>query len=189
MKKKSAKVTLILAILIVGLVGYYAFLSNKARSNKEGAVMTAAQNALSRDLEKDYPGTVKEVVKYYTEIEMCFYGQDCSAEEIEKLGLQARRLYDDALLANNEQETYLARLKSDIQSFRDSKRRMTSASVAASTNVVYFDKDGYECARIQCGYNIMEGNVSKFVKQEFVLRRDKERRWKIYGWKTVTDNK
>ena len=189
MKKKSAKVTLILAILIVGLVGYYAFLSNKVRSNNERSVMTAAQNALSRDLENDDPGTVKEVIKYYTEIEMCFYGQDCSAEEIEKLGMQARKLFDEALLLNNEQDTYLSRLKADIQSFRDNKRRMTSASVAASTNVVYFDKDGYECARIQCGYNIMEGNVSKFVKQEFVLRRDSQRRWKIYGWKTVTDNK
>lgn len=185
--KKSAVVTIVLAVLIVGLVGYYAFLSNKAKSDNSNTLMTATQSALSRDLEKDYPGTVKEVIKYYTEIEMCFYGQDCSEQEIELLGMQARQLYDDELLRNNELETYLARLKSDIQSFKDQKRRMTSASVAASTNVVYFDRGEDECARIQCGYSIMEGNVSKFVKQEFVLRRDEERRWKIFGWKTITE--
>lgn len=186
MKKSTVRVTVILLILIVGLVGLYAILMNRARTEAANAALTPVQSVLSRDLDKDYPATVKEVVKYYAEIEKCFYNEDCTDGEIEELGMQARRLYDQELLENNEMAGYITKLKEDIRSFKNAKRKISSISVASSTNVDYFSEDGFDFARIYCGYIVRESNGQ--VSSEgrvYLLRRDEDRHWKIYGWDTA----
>lgn len=183
MKKSTVRVTVILLFLIVGLVGLYAFLMNRARSEAANAALTPVQSVLSRDLDKDYPATVKEVVKYYTEIEKCFYNEECTEGEIEELGIQARKLYDQELLDNNEMAGYMAGLKADIKKFQDAKRRISSISVASSTNVDYFSDDGFDFARIYCGYTVRESNGQVISEARvYLLRRDEDRHWKIYGW-------
>lgn len=182
MKNKSTKITVIVIIVVVFVVGYYAYLSGREQDRKEEAALTVVQDTLSRSLELDYPPTPKEVIKYYNEILKCFYNEECTEEEIEALGNKARELYDAELLAINEQEIYLMNLKADIQDYKDNKRRITSASVASSTSVVTFEEDGYEFARIMCGYNIMERDVSHPSNQVYLLRKDENKHWKIYGW-------
>lgn len=188
MKKSTMRVTVVLIVVIAGLVGLYAVLMNKARTEVADAAMTPAQLALSRDLDKNYPATVKEVVKYYTEIEKCFYNEDCTSEEIESLGIQVRKLYDQDLLANNEMATYLTNLQADIKSFKDAKRRISAISVASSTNVDFFSDDGFDFARIYCGYTIRESSGQVHTEgRVFLLRRDADRHWKIYGWDSANN--
>lgn len=182
MKKSTTRITVIFILMIVGIVGYYAYLSGRTKEMRSDAAMTAVQSALSRDMQNDYPATPKEVIKYYNQILKCYYNEECSETEIDELGNRARELYDADLLAQNELETYLIRLKEDIQSYRDAKRKMTSASVAASTNVDYFEQDGFSFARIYSSYNIMEAGKNTSVNQVYLLRRDEDRLWKIYGW-------
>lgn len=186
MKKSTMGIIIVLIIVIVGVVGVYAFLTGKAKSEAADSALTQVQLVLSKDLTKDYPATVKEVVKYFTEIEKCFYNEDCTEEEIEQLGMQARGLYDDELLANNEMGTYLVELKADIKRFKDAKRRISSISVAASTNVDFFSEDGYDFARIYCGYVVKESNGQSVAEgRVYLLRRDVDRHWKIYGWESA----
>lgn len=183
MKKSTVRVTVILVVVIVGLVALYAFLVGKARREIEDAAMTPVQSVLSRNLDFDYPATVKEVVKYYTEIEKCLYNEECTDEEIESLGVQARRLYDEELLANNELISNLTELKADIKAFRGGKRVISNISVAGASNVDYFSEDNYDFARIHCGYTVRESNgVLKSEGRVYLLRRDENRQWKIYGW-------
>lgn len=182
MKNKATRFTVIAIILVVIVVGYYAYLSGKQQDRKEEAAFTAVENTLSRSLELDYPPTPKEVIKYYNEILKCFYNEECTEEEIEALGNKARELYDAELLANNEQEVYLMNLKADIQDYKENNRRITHTAVAASTSVVTFEEDGYEFARIMCGYSIMEGDKSHPSNQVYLLRKDENKHWKIYGW-------
>lgn len=184
MKKSTTGVTIILMLIIVALVGVYAFFAGKAKSDAEDAVMTPVQSVLNRNLQQDYPATVKEVIKYYTEIEKCLYNEDSTEEEIESLGMQARLLYDDDLLAINEVGTYLERLKADVKVYKDRERRITGALVAASTSVDTFSQDGYDFARIYCGYSLMEKGKSFTEGRVFLLRRDAKRQWKIYGWES-----
>ena len=185
MKKSTVAVTVILLVVIVGVVGVFAFLTGKARTESLEAAMTPVQKVLAVDLDRSYPGTVKEVVKLYTEIEKCFYNEDCTEEEIEQLGMQARKLYDDELLAANDVDTYLIRLKTDIQNIRNAKKRLNSVAVASAANVETFTDDGYTFARIYCGYTVKEGNkASASEGRVFLLRRDENRRWKIYGWES-----
>lgn len=183
MKKSTMRVTVILIVVIAGLVGLYAILMNRARTEAAQAAMTPVQSVLNKDLDKNYPATVKEVIKYYAEIEKCFYNEDCTDSEIEALGVQARKLYDSELLANNEMAGYLTKLKEDIKDFKEAKRRLISVSVAASTNVDYFSDDGYDFARIYCGYTVKESDGrSASEGRVYLLRRDEDRHWKIYGW-------
>lgn len=182
MKKSTVKVIVILIVVIAGLVALYAFLLSRMKGEAPTA-MTAVQSVLSRDLTKNYPATVKEVVKYYTEIEKCFYNEECTEEEIEALGMQARMLYDQELLDNNEMAVYMAKLKEDVKGFKDAKRRFTSIVVASSTNVDYFSDDGYDFARLYCGYTAKESNGQSVSEGRiYLLRRDEDRHWKIYGW-------
>lgn len=183
MKKSTMRVTVILIVVIAGLVGLYAILMSRARTEAAQTAMTPVQSVLNKDLEKNYPATVKEVIKYYAEIEKCFYNEDCTDSEIEALGVQARKLYDSELLANNEMAGYLTKLKEDIGDFKKAKRRLISVSVAASTNVDYFTDDGYDFARIYCGYTVKESDGRTASEgRVYLLRRDEDRHWKIYGW-------
>ena len=182
MKKITIKTTLIFLVLIIGVVAYFAYLSTKSRDRDQEADMRAVQLVLSRDLENNYPPTVKEVMKYYTDIQKCLYAEECADEEIEQLGMKARALYDDELLAANDVTVHLLQLKSEVASFRTSENKMISISVASSVNVDTFKEDGYEFARIQCNYTVIEKGKSNPTETIFLLRRDENRRWKIYGW-------
>lgn len=182
MNKSTVKITIVLIILIVGVVGVYAYLANKSRSIAEEASMTNMEKILSRDLAYDYPPTPRELLKYYNEIQKCFYNEDHTDSEIEELVDRARELYDEELLANNARDIHIMSLRAEIKDYKDHKRILTTVYVAASTNVDFFEEDGYEFARIFCGYNVREGSYTSQVRQMFLLRRDGDRRWKIYGW-------
>ena len=54
--------------------------------------------------------------------------------------------------------------------------------MASSANVDTFTEDGYEFARIHCIYTVLDGGQSNLVDMVYLLRRDGNRRWKIYGW-------
>lgn len=189
MKKATTRTTIIIILLVTVVVGYYAYLSNKSKASSEEVSVTVVQATLSRDLSKDYPPTPKEVIKYYNEILRCLYNEESTDEEIEALGLKARELYDEDLLANNEPEGYLIQLRADVQTYRDNGRRITSFNVASSTNVDIFEKDGYSFAKIMCGYNIMQAGKNYPTSQMYLLRKDENKQWKIYGWEDVENLK
>ena len=182
MKKNTPKILIAVSVVIVGLVCLYAFLSTRQRNAMADAKLTKVQIALSRDLQKDYPPTVKQVLSYFTELQQCLYNEECTEEEIEQLGMQAWLLYDKELQENNEADTYLVRLKAEVDAFHEAKRRIYRISSASSNNVETFKKDGYEFARISCTYYVTEKGGSGYQDTVFLMRRDENRQWKIYGW-------
>lgn len=186
-KPPVTQVTLIFAVMIVAIVGYYCYLVNRNTGDAAEVKLSAAQNVLLRNLEKDYPPSPKEVVKYYNEIMKCFYNEECSEEEINDLAMQARGLYDQELLDNNELGRYLISLKSEIKDFKDNKRKMTNFSVAASADVDYFKADGFQFAKIRSGYNVMQGKDTFSSILVYLLRKDSDGHWKIYGWESAED--
>ncbi|MGN1146490.1 MAG: DUF6715 family protein [Acetatifactor sp.] len=182
MKKSTTRIAVIIICLIAIVVGYYAYLSNKSRESRMEGAMTMVQSTLSRDLKNDYPATPKEVIKYYNDILKCFYNEECTDEEIDDLGHKARELYDAELLEQNELGTYLIRLREDIGDFKKNNRRITNMAVAASTSVDFFSQDGFDFARIRSGYDIMDAGANKSSVLVYLLRKDDQKRWKIYGW-------
>ena len=151
----------------------------------KATMMTDVRKVLNRDLSNDYPPTPREVIGYYVEIEKCFYSDSTTTEELEQLSIKARELFDADLLAVNDEENYLTNLLEDVQRFKDDGRRIVSVSVASSVNVDTFQEDGYEFARLSCVYDIIDNDITEQVGIVYLLRRDENRFWKIYGWDNV----
>ena len=186
----GVKGTIILIVLIVGIVAYYGYLSNKTAELKESdSKITAVQNVLLRDMELNYPPTVKEVIKYYSEITRCFYNEEYTEEELYDLAMKAMELYDHDLAANKTEEEYLIDLKSEIQTFKNNGYSISSYSTSSSTDVYDFEEDGFQFARLYCTYNVRMGTVIQPVEEIFLLRMDLEGHWKIYGWDAAENHK
>lgn len=182
MKKSTTTITVIFIVLIIAVVGYYAYLSNEKQKTKEESTLSTVQIVLSRDLAASYPNSPKEVIKYYNEIMKCYYNESCSEEELADLVTKSRELYDAELNLANDYDTQLNQLLSDVKEYKEKKRTITNCSVAASTSVDYYSVDGFDFARLQCGYTIMESGKSIPSNFVYLLRKDENRKWKIYGW-------
>ena len=185
MKKSATRGTVIIIIAILLVVGYYAYLSNKSKVIKDEATLSFVESTLSRNLESNYPPTPKEVLRYYNELQKCIYNEECTDEQMEALVLKLRELLDQDLLDQNSLAMHTIRLEQEVKEFKEKKRKITAMAVSSSANVIYDTVDGYECAKLNCDYNVMEDGKSNPTTQVFLLRKDSDRKWKIYGWKIV----
>ena len=190
--KKSTKANIrggaVIVLMIVVMLGYYYYLSNKDKALQEqNPELTVVQEVLLRNLDTNYPPSPKEVVKYYSEITKCFYNEEYSDAELEQLADKANQLYDDELLENNGWGEYIISLRGDINEFKDNEVTISSYLVSASTDVEKFEDDGYEFARLHCIYTLKQGNYKQDVGQVFLLRKDEEGHWKIYGWDNASN--
>lgn len=184
---KGTKGMLILIVLVFAIVGYYYYLANRTpketeQENSQGTKVTAVQNVLLRNLERDYPPTPKEVVKYFAEITKCFYSEKYSDDEFTQLAEKIQQIYDDELVAAKEQESYLQDLKDDIEKIKADKYVITAYKTSASTDVELFEDDGFEWARLYCTFYMVQGTRKTNTQEKFLLRKDEAGHWKIYGW-------
>ena len=185
--KRTTKVAIVVAILIMGVVGYYCYLVNRPKESTEETVLTAVDEVLLRNLSRDYPPTVKEVIKYHNDITKCLYNEECEEEEVLELLKKDRELYDNDLLLKNDLDTQYINLIAEVKAFKESGRKLSGAKVAASVNVEEFEEDGYSFARISCNYTVMEKADSTTTMHIFMLRKDATGHWRIYGW-DLADN-
>ena len=188
---KGTKGMVILVFLVLLVLGYYFYLSNRSMPEKTEEIsvetMTVSQKVLSRNLETNYPPSPREVVKYFSEITECYYNEEHTDEELRDLGLKMREIYDDDLVANQTEEMYLSLLKSDVEEYKQNNRTISSFSPSSSVDVETFTKDGYECAKLYCVYDINQDGLLYQTTLCFILRKDEDAHYKIYGWKAVRD--
>lgn len=188
---KVVKTVIIVVVLAAVILAYYYYLGHRTKRQEveEAAVATVVQSVLMRDLEHNYPPTPKEVVKYYAEITECFYNETYSDEELVQLANKIQMLYDAELVANKTQEQYLEDLRNDIAEMKGKQLVIASYEVSASTDVEEFTQDGYSCARLYCTFYLRQpGNGSRVPSLErFILRKDEDGHWKIFGWELVED--
>ena len=188
---KGTKGMVILVFLVLLVLGYYFYLSNRSMPEKTEEIsvetMTVSQKILSRNLETNYPPSPREVVKYFSEITECYYNEEHTDEELRDLGLKMREIYDDDLVANQTEEMYLSLLKSDVEEYKQNNRTISSFSPSSSVDVETFTKDGYECAKLYCVYDINQDGLLYQTTLCFILRKDADAHYKIYGWKAVKD--
>lgn len=193
MRKKSGSgiKILIIGIILIGLIaGYYYYLSNKKHEVKETPVkLTAVQEALMYNFERNYPPSPKEAVKLFGQLTQCLYNESYTDEEFLQLAHQIENLYDAELIANKTEEQYLADLRKDVKQMKQQELVISSYATSASTDVFYFSQDGYDWARLYCSFTMRKGTELGSSNQVFVLRKDENGHWKIYGWKPAEPKK
>ncbi len=183
------KIFVVVIVLVCLVLGYYYYLSNK-RNDKESEQQvkaTAVQEVLMRDLENNYPPTPREVVKYYAEITKCFYAESYTEEEFHDMAMQIRKLYDDELAANKTDQQYLDDLGVDIDLLKGQEIVISSYSPGSSTDVEEFTQDGYSWAKTRCTFHLRQGTQFQNTEEIFLLRKDDNGHWKIYGWTLADD--
>lgn len=192
MKKSMARTIIVFAIFIAACVGIFFYLSNRpddeaTKEQQSSAVMTAVQEVLNRNLDTNYPPTPKEVLKYYSEITRCFYGETYTEEELKQLAQKSRMLFDAELYNNQTDDQYLMALMADIESYKAEDRVISSYSVSSSTDVNEYYYGGYDWAQLYCIYSVRVGTSITPVQERFIMRKDADGHWKILGWELVEE--
>lgn len=189
MKKNNTKNFIILMVLALLIVGAFVLVANRGSEKPETPVeMSAVQEVISRNLDKNYPATPKEVVKMYSEITRCFYAEEYTEDELVKMADQSRKLFDDELRANQTDEQYLMNLNTVIANYKEQKRTISSFSVSSASDVDYYDFKGDKWARLMAIYTIKTDHVFDTSKEEYLLRKDDTGHWKIFGWRVMNED-
>ena len=99
------------------------------------------------------------------------------------LGLS--ELYDEELVGNKSQDDYITDLKSEIATFRSNEYVITNYFASSSTDVVYGTVNGYQCAKLYGTFSVRASGKAQILQDVFLLRKDADGHWKIYGWQPV----
>ena len=184
---KGTKGTVIIIILVCLVLSYYYYLSNKTVTSKPEEEIKASpvQEIMLKNYSNSYPPTPKEVVKEFLQISKVLHNEELSDEEIALVGMKVTELYDEELVNNKTQEEYITDLKSEIATFRSNEYVITNYFASSSTDVVYGTVKGYQCAKLYGTFSIRVGGKAQVLQDVFLLRKDADGHWKIYGWQPV----
>lgn len=189
--KNSRKILVILIVVLFvsAILGLFIYVNNKPQSGsvEDDVVISNVDNVVLRNLDINYPPTPKEVLKYYSEITMCFYEENLSEEDLVRLAQTARKLYDAELCADITEEEYLASLREDILEFNSLDIVVSGYTVSSSTDVEEFVVDGRECARLYATYRLRQGTEYIYSNEVFIMRKDEDGHWKILGWELLEE--
>ena len=171
----------ILAIVIVAAIctAFYIVNNNSKKESAKEAELTEIQKITTRNMEKDYPATPREVIKFYNRIVKCYYGRQYSDDELEQLADQALSMFDDYLLKKNQKESYIESVKSDAAQYEEDNKSISQTDVCDSNDVKYMTDNGDDIAYVTASYFIKTGSSYTKTYQEYVLRKDDDGDWKI----------
>lgn len=185
MKKKNVKTSIVILLMVVAGIAYYYYLSNRTPS--VDATQQAVDNQelgdlLSRDVDSNYPQSPKEVVKLYMRIAKQYYGNNISEDQIDTLGKQARRLFDDELKSKQSEDEFLKALKQEISDYNNQNRYISDYKIESSSDVKYKALNNKKYASIDTLFYIRQGDNLVYSYTRFTLRQDNNGRWKILYW-------
>ena len=106
---------------------------------------------------------------------------------MKKLGLaiMIRDLYDEELIEINPEEQYLKDLYSDIALWQQLDRRIEYSIIVNDNQEEIYSQDGRDYATAFVSFTITEkGKTSR--RRHYLMRKDKEGRWKILGWEEIS---
>ncbi len=176
---KKSRIVIIVLLCAGLLIGGYAYWLNNNNASSENIELTKVQQLITKDLEKNYPKTPREVIKMYSEIISCFYNDEYTEKELEALVDQTLLLMDEELAANNPKDDYFKAVKEEITEYRSAERTIVSYTLPSSNEVQFRTVDERECAYVETSYFIKEKSSYEKTYQTYVVRKDADGNWKI----------
>lgn len=180
---------MMIAISLV-IVMFYAAVTKKEEEKNSQPTQEEATEVdilIKKDLNNEYPASVREVVKLYLRIITCYYNEDLSEEELVALADQQRALFDKELLEGNKYSDFMKRLENEITSYKSSNKTVINYQINSNESVQKWWNNERECASIMVVINL-NGKSLNQVYEKFILRRDDNGRWKILGWQAADGN-
>lgn len=189
-KKIIGAFTVILVVAAAVLAVYFLLNRQAEKEAEEGALPTTEiGKLLAKDLELKYPETPTEVVKLYWRINRCLYNDDLNDKDFEALFKQLRLLYDEEFLAdeNNSYEKMMKKLKKEKEGYGDKKKTISVSVVQKNDTLKTVELDGKECVTVISSTLLTDKGDTTKTFEQFICRRDSNRKWKILGWQLTTE--
>ena len=190
---KGKKLAQLIGVLcLIGALVLAAFLMLNLREDdgifsKKEKTNTEAQNILSKDIDRNYPATVREVVRLFSRVSKCYYNETVSTEEFNSLVEFQRKLFDEEFLENNPLDNFTNNLMAEIDAAKAKEKRMTAYRVQKQSSVTTWQSEDNHFASIIASFTMSaKGEFPTRTYEEFLLREDENGRWKIVGWR-LTD--
>lgn len=192
MNKNTKKIiTIVIGLFVLTGVlvwGFYQVTQNKGIMNSTSPNDEIAK-LIEKDIEGNYPGTPREVLKLYFRITQCMYNEEMTEKEFDALASQLRLLFDDELLENNKENTFRSNLNADIKEFKENGERITGYEVELGSETKRSKINGKDYATLKATAIVQKrGKQNNFYKTReiFLFRQDENEQWKIAHWKLST---
>ena len=188
--KKLAQLIGTLCLVVVVVLGIYLAINlreDDSLFSKNDKTNTEAQAILAKDVDRNYPATVREVVRLFSRISKCYHNEVISKEEFSSLVEMQRKLFAEDFLENNPLETFTNNLTAEIDAAKAKEYQMVTYRVQKQSSVKTWQDGENHFASIIASFTMNakgEGYTRTF--EEFLLREDEAGRWKIVGWR-LTD--
>lgn len=182
-KKGTGKTILVMIILGCIIFGGFYYVSNLEKEEPDQEEETEIDKMLDLDLEKEYPPTAREVIKYYARIVKTVHSGQVTDAQVNELGKTILQLYSDQLLKENPEDAYMNKLKQEIEEYADAGRTVVSYSVDDADNAVKWTENEKEYTRILASFTMKDHVGYSQSCEEFVLEKNSDQQWKIVGWR------
>lgn len=195
MDKKTQKILFafvsMLFVAAIVVVFYYLLSEGKINLSKQQSKSSSkeVEKLMAKDVDNAYPETPTEVVKLYWRYNKCIYNNALSDKEFDGLLEQLRLLYDEELLAldENSEKNMAKNLKKDQASYAKEKKTISSYMVQKNSTIQTGTVNGKECATVISAAMTKKKSERKQTYEKFLCRKDDDGRWKIMGWEQTSD--
>lgn len=193
-KKKVSDIVIgaVIIAIVIAFCGYMVYLfagfvtHTGNRTTTETTKTSELEKLLNRNLDTKYPETPAQVAELYCSITKELHSKEVTQEQVKKLHKQLRKLFDAELLANNEYELHLEKLKKEVKEYQKEKMTISRYVVAENKDLkIYTDEDGRDCTKVPIAYSIKKGSKWLKSKEQLILRKDGDGYWRILGDETV----
>lgn len=185
--KNPAFITTIMALLTVVVIGGFLGTRN-AIFKKDGKANKEVDKLIELDLDKNYPGNAREVLKVNNRILKCYYNENLTEAQLKDLAKQNQKLFDKDLLTRNSNEAYVQALKKEIEGYKKAHASIISTEIQDFSEAERVTKGGFNFCNLLVSYFLKEGKRSRRTTNKYYLREDQDGRWKILFWEAVKEN-
>lgn len=188
MKKTQNSIFLVIIMFVLAaavVAGFFWLRNVELRNQENGKNRSEVEKLIELDLDINYPGNAREVLKVNNRFIKCYYNEDLTDQQLKKLTEQNRKLFDKELLERNPYETYLEKLKKDIETYKKSNVTIVNVGIQDLAEAETEERGGYKFCNPLVSFFLKEGNGHKTTNQKYYLREDENGRWKILFWEVT----
>ena len=176
-------VGIVMALLAIFIIGGFFLVRSIGLKNLElKKSKTEVEKLMELNLDDNYPGNAREVLKIYNRILKCCYNEELTDEQIKKLAEQNQKLFDEQLLEKNPLDQYVEKLKKDIKDYKDKKTTIANIAIQDLAEAEREERGGYKFCNLLVSYIVKDTKGLKTTNEKYYLREDDKGRWKILFW-------
>lgn len=181
--QNSVVVGIVMALLAVFIIGGFFLVRSIGLKNLElKKSKTEVEKLMELNLDDNYPGNAREVLKIYNRILKCCYNEELTDEQIKKLAEQNQKLFDEQLLEKNPLDQYVEKLKKDIEDYKSKKTTIANIAIQDLAEAEREERGGYKFCNLLVSYIVKDTKGLKTTNEKYYLREDDKGRWKILFW-------